>query len=280
MTNELINYDTACRSLAMAAKIDEVLNIRDQASAMKAYARVSKNKDLEIHAMEIRIRAERKLGELIIKQKEATGLAAGGRPKKTPQTESRGFSEGEETPQTESRGFPEDDDVTLGDMGIDYNLSSRSQKLAAVPDDEFEQTLEDRRQDISAANAKAVNKLEKAGRKAQQRKAKTTEPPSIEVEALQETIADLQDRISGLARDLEEAIEDNQSLARIVESGDIAKAAEAEAKRFREMNRILDARINGLMTEKNEAIRAAKHWKGKFERLEKIAKALGHSDAA
>jgi len=42
---------------------------------MRAYARQAKNRELEVDAAEIRMRAERKLGELITAQKETVGLA-------------------------------------------------------------------------------------------------------------------------------------------------------------------------------------------------------------
>jgi hypothetical protein len=64
-------------------------------------------------------RAERRLGELITAQKATHGLSAGGRPAETPRDE-RGV-------------IP-----ALSEAGISYDLSSRSQALAAVPEAEFE----------------------------------------------------------------------------------------------------------------------------------------------
>jgi hypothetical protein len=69
-TNALINYDTACRAIRLAAKVDEVLNIRDQAEAIKAYAHQAKNTELEVQSTEIALRAERRLGEILIKRKQ------------------------------------------------------------------------------------------------------------------------------------------------------------------------------------------------------------------
>ena len=43
-----------------------------------AYARQAKNRQLEIDAAEIRLRAERRVGQLIVAQKETVGLAQGG----------------------------------------------------------------------------------------------------------------------------------------------------------------------------------------------------------
>ena len=79
MTNSctLTRYDAACRALAAAKTTDEVKGIRDTAEAMRAYARQAKNKQLEVDAAEIRIRAERRLGELIKAQKETVGSKSG-----------------------------------------------------------------------------------------------------------------------------------------------------------------------------------------------------------
>jgi hypothetical protein len=55
------------------------LAIRDGAKMLKAYAAQTKNKQLETDAAEIRIRAERRLGQLIAQQRETVGLAKGAR---------------------------------------------------------------------------------------------------------------------------------------------------------------------------------------------------------
>lgn len=68
--------------------------------------------------------------------------------------------------------------------------------------------------------------------------------------------------------------EDNDSMLKVFESDDRLKAAIEEAQKFREMNRILNERINGLMNEKNAAIQTAKSWQRKVEKLEKELKAL------
>src|SRR5690606_23443592 len=69
----LTKYDAACRALAEAKATDEVKSVRDKAEAMRVYAHQAKNRQLEIDAAEIRIRAERRLGELIVEQKETVG---------------------------------------------------------------------------------------------------------------------------------------------------------------------------------------------------------------
>src|SRR5262245_51067690 len=77
MTALLVRYDAACRALAEARSVDEVKYVRDAAIAMAAYARQAKNRDLEADAVEIRLRATRRLDQMRQAQKEAVGLNHG-----------------------------------------------------------------------------------------------------------------------------------------------------------------------------------------------------------
>lgn len=61
----MLRYEAACRALAEAKSIDEVKDFRNKAEAMRAYAKQAENKQLETDAAEIRIRATRRLGELM-----------------------------------------------------------------------------------------------------------------------------------------------------------------------------------------------------------------------
>ena len=65
MSNELIKLDKATQMLAEARSLTDVLNIKDIAEAARAYAKAAK-KGLEAqnYAAEIKIRAERKAGEM------------------------------------------------------------------------------------------------------------------------------------------------------------------------------------------------------------------------
>ena len=75
---------------------------------MRAYARQAKNKQLEIDAAEIRLRVERRIGELMKAQKDAglmnLGTAGKGRPK-------LGGSEANPPKHVSA--------ITLADVGID-----------------------------------------------------------------------------------------------------------------------------------------------------------------
>lgn len=122
--SNLIRYEAARAALAEARTVDEVKDIHDRAEAMRAYGRMAKDVQLEIDAAEIRLRAERRLGILIDQQKATVGLNRGGRP-----AEKTGANE-------EPVSVP-----TLADAGIDKKLSSRSQKVAKLGEDEFETAL-------------------------------------------------------------------------------------------------------------------------------------------
>ena len=129
---------------------DEVRDLIDKAVAMKAYAKQAKNKWLEIDCAEIRMRAERRLGELIIAQKETVGLnkgAAGG-----------GTKEGPRGAYVE----PRDSTPTLAEAGIDKKLSSHSQKLAAVPEEQFEGMIGEWRGRVEKENERVTTNLLRA----------------------------------------------------------------------------------------------------------------------
>jgi protein gp37 len=120
----LVKYQAAKRALAQAVRVDEAKDIRDKAVAMKEYARQANDPQLIQWATEIKIRAERRTGQLL-KETAATGQR---------QTQARGGS-------TVS---PRRDTVppTLKDLGITRNQSSDWQKLAALPEKEFERRVE------------------------------------------------------------------------------------------------------------------------------------------
>jgi hypothetical protein len=119
---ELVHYDAMCRAIDLAYKVDEVKDIRDKALALEVYARQALNIDAETRAARIRIRAERKAGELLHEQEKAKG----GRPAKNPSHQPTGF----------------EPTKTLTELGISRDQSSQWQRLAGVPKDQFEEALE------------------------------------------------------------------------------------------------------------------------------------------
>jgi hypothetical protein len=115
---ELVRYDAMCRAIDAAYEVDEVKDIRDKAIALETYMRLAGNEEAEQKAKEIRIRAERKAGELLKTIAKATGRfgSAGGRSEEPPPK-------------------------TLADYGISKHQSSRWQRLADIPADQFEREL-------------------------------------------------------------------------------------------------------------------------------------------
>lgn len=148
--SNLVKYDAACRAIAEARTVDEAKGLKDKAAAMQAYARQSKNKQMEIDAAEIRMRAERRLGELIKWQKETVGLNKGGNPNLP----------------TGSKKEPVEKPPTLAEVGIDKKLSSRAQKMAAVPEDKFEEMVGEWREKVEQETERVSTNLLREGEKA------------------------------------------------------------------------------------------------------------------
>jgi hypothetical protein len=137
---DLARYDAACRALAEAKAVDEVKDIRDQAMAMRLYARQAKNRQLEADAFEIRLRAEKRVGEMMASGKDDRASVGGDRDGK-----SDGFSENPSKP-------------TLAEAGIDKNLANRARRLHALSAPEFERVIAEGREAIERGIEKYVLK--------------------------------------------------------------------------------------------------------------------------
>jgi N6-adenosine-specific RNA methylase IME4 len=117
----LARYDAARRALAEAHRIDEVKTIRDKAIALQAYARQAKDTTLITQATDIRMRAERRAGELLVEMKEHGERHPG---------------HGDQ--RAESRAaIPK-----LSDLGISLSQSSRWQQLAEMEEGQFGEKVE------------------------------------------------------------------------------------------------------------------------------------------
>jgi phage N-6-adenine-methyltransferase len=114
MTDQLVQYNAMRAAIVKAHSVDEVKDIRDRAEALRHYAKQSGEGIEQINLVtEIKLRAERRAGELLKEMEKEKG----GRPSKTP---------------TVVGG------VSLADMGITYNQSSNWQSIAAIPEAVFE----------------------------------------------------------------------------------------------------------------------------------------------
>lgn len=126
----LVRYDAMVTAIAKCYRVDEVKGLRDKARALEVYAKQARNLDAEIRAAEIRIRAERRAGELLkdmAKRKERHNGHGGDQ-----KSQSR--------PAT----------VKLKDLNITKSQSSRWQALARVPEKKFEKDLQTRSQNGAA----------------------------------------------------------------------------------------------------------------------------------
>lgn len=130
---ELVKYDAACRALTEARAVDEVKDILNKAIAIRLYARQAKNRQLEADAFEIRLRAERRVGEMMAAQPKDKGGHAGLY----------------ENPAC-------DRPASLADAGIDKNLANRARKLQALPADQFERVVAEGREAVETAVRKAA----------------------------------------------------------------------------------------------------------------------------
>src|SRR5436190_24257726 len=73
--NSLVQYDAARKALQAAHSVDEVRDIKDKAEAVRAYARQAGDTEMQNWAVEIKLRAERRAGELLAEMKKAGILA-------------------------------------------------------------------------------------------------------------------------------------------------------------------------------------------------------------
>jgi hypothetical protein len=120
---QLTRYDEMCRAIAAAYEVDEVKDIRDKAKAIEVYSQQAMNVDAERQACEIRLRAERRCGQLLKERQKQHGARGTG------SNQYRVVETDDPTPPT------------LTELHISKEQSSNWQKLADIPEEEFEQAL-------------------------------------------------------------------------------------------------------------------------------------------
>ena len=121
--HELARYDKMARAIAECERFDEVKEIRNRALVIEIYAAQALNHDAEDKAAKIRMRAERRCGELLKESKKNGARQKPGDNRKT------------STDATSK--------TTLADIGISRQQSSDWQKLAEIPKEQFEARLND-----------------------------------------------------------------------------------------------------------------------------------------
>ena len=113
----LVRYDAACRALSKARVVAQARRIHNIAAAWAAYARQAKNREMQIDAAEIQLRAVRRIGELMAGQRKTRGLAKGGQP-----YQSTGINS---IPVAERA-------ATLDEAGIDKRLAIQARKFEQI----------------------------------------------------------------------------------------------------------------------------------------------------
>jgi hypothetical protein len=128
--NPLALYDRMCTAIAECSRVDEAKDIRDKALALEAYYRQARNLDAEREAANVRLRAERRVGELLKELARA----------ETPNPQGIGGKSAKiDTSAHRTQQSPYA--AALHDQGISRQAAHRFQNLAAIPQEDFERAL-------------------------------------------------------------------------------------------------------------------------------------------
>lgn len=128
-------YERMCSAIAECVRVDEAKDIRDKALALEAYYRQARNLDAEREAANIRLRAERRVGELL---KDLARLQGHRSDLETSPSDREKFVPLSE--QARCKG-PSPYSQALSDQGISTQAASRYQTLANIPKADFERAL-------------------------------------------------------------------------------------------------------------------------------------------
>ncbi len=144
----LVRLNKAGRELALLTRIDEIKEIRDKAEALRMYSKqAGESLEMQNNCAEIKIRAERRAGELL----KETGRKRGETNKKIM------FHDGILSP-------------TLRKLGIEPKQSMRWQIIAGIPEKVFEEHVESTRAKAAELTTAGVLKLAKRQQRGQQQK--------------------------------------------------------------------------------------------------------------
>jgi hypothetical protein len=141
-TLELVRYDSMCRAIAECVAVDEVKDLRDKARALEVYLRQAKNHDAEDRAREIRLRAERRAGDLMLKQIKSAGT--------------RGTMRGRDSSGGVIVTPPEKNTPSFADQGISKQQAKDWQAIATIPEPQFDAALHDRERPPTTASMVAL----------------------------------------------------------------------------------------------------------------------------
>ena len=271
----IVLFTKAAMMLAEANTIQKCQELKSLALTASDWARHKKaGAEAVSFANSYAIRAEIKMGEML----KATERAKG--------------AQGTGSNQHEVR-LPDVTAPTLADLGVTKRESSEAQFLASLPENVQELVIAG---DMTKQQAKRELKAQTpqpapvpAPKPVQAGPTPTAEPlPAgpddkdariAQLERLiaerDATIAEMKDEIKELASGLQDTIEDNESMARIIAKEDRLTTMMDELNRFKEQARVNKSRNNGLMSENSDLIGRLKSALRKIDRLEKKAETVG-----
>lgn len=156
---------------------------------------------------------------------------------------------------------------TVADRAAQSGASDRTQRMAdkvVKADPDLGRQVAHGEVSLPAAVAKVENKPKPV-------RPEPEDKLRARIAELESEVADLREHNEILKQQAVEVQADNESMARVFESDEKLVTALAEAKRYREMNRLLEERVRGMQGEMNAAIRSAKGYKAKLDKMERAA---------
>lgn len=237
--NQLTKYDAARYALSVAVEVDEVKDIRDKAEAMAAYARQAKDTELVQWATEIKVRAERRAGQMLAEMPKNAGAKGTG------------------SNQHEVRSHDVTAPKTLADIGITKNESSRWQKLAAVSDAQFETAVAAAKEVAGEVTTAAMLRAAKADEPKAAETTKPAKPEPAPAVAPVLSVVSQEDEYTPLD-EAQDHIHELQAMLAVANMGDIDPDEKDRAKNLiaelTEENRKLRANLKAVTTSRDTLV--------------------------
>ena len=250
---ELTKYEDAKRALAICASIDEAKDIQDKSEAMRLYAKMSENTELEVYVSTIKVRAQIRLGEIIAAMETA----------KNQHVPAAGIA-------TKSQN--------LADAGISKSSANRYEQLAAIPAEVIEKTI------TESTEAKKPVSMTKILNTAKPPKPPNPKPaPLVTVSPEPEKQRDeppvasdnvilTTEQHEELMQMVEEAHADQIALEKVLDADDKLAEAVKEIKRLTALIDTYKSQLEGANNKNNELIRIIKSKDKEIKKLEKQIK--------
>lgn len=234
----IVSMKRASTALAEAKTIQQTKKILDVAHAAEIYAkRQHLGEEAMDIALSIKVEALRKLGEMLQVAPKNVGAKGSAVP-------NRNRANLDATP-------------TLEELGLTKKESAVAQKLAALPEKDFEQVREGH---VTVAKAiAAVNQT------------KPATPKNAPAEPASEPLDDFGPDADELEAQAKAEAADELWLQKLLDSDDKLAAAHAEIKRLNAVIATLEVVRDGYMNGRNEAIKMVKRLQTRLDKLERAS---------